>query len=115
MPRYQVAYLASCVAAIGGTLFYLLCDFGQWPLLMYDPYLHQWLIAEVAPSAAVMVYPGMILWGFCGAISAAALTLILASRVSWKPSSTALNLLGGWALISFVVTALYFLWGLWPF
>ena len=88
---------------------------------MYEPYEHLWLVANEPPSSAAMVYPGMLLWGLCGAISAAALTLVVLTLIvlprapSWKPSAVALQLAGAWALTSFVVAALYFLWGLWPF
>ena len=115
MPRWQVAYLAGCMAVVGGAIAYLMCDFGGWPMLMYEPYEDRWLVARMPPTTAAMVYPGMILWGACGALVSSALTLVIASRVSWKPSDSALQLVGGWALTSVLVTALYFLWGLWPF
>jgi hypothetical protein len=103
------------MAVVGGAIAYLLCDFGGWPMLMYEPYEHEWLVARMPPTAAAMVYPGMILWGFCGALSSSALTLVVASRVSRPASDSLLRLVGGWALTSVLVTALYFLWGLWPF
>lgn len=103
------------MAVVGGALAYLLCDFGGWPLLMYEPYEREWLLANMPPATSVMVFPGMILWGMCGATTSAAITVVVAGKVSWRPSDAALHLVGGWALTTSLVAALYFLWSLWPF
>jgi hypothetical protein len=103
------------MAVIGGALAYLLCDFGEWPKLMYDVYEREWLVASKPPAASVMVYPGMILWGLCGATTSAALCVALAQRSKRELSASFLQLVAGWALSAVGLTALYFLWGLWPF
>ncbi len=115
MPRWQLAYLAGCMAVTGGALAYLLCDFGGWSLLMYDAYEHRWLVATRPPAPTVMVYPGMLLWGFCGASCSAALSLAIGGRVKRPLGKSTLMLVGGWSLTAVVFAALYFLWGLWPF
>lgn len=103
------------MAVTFGALAYLLCDFGEWPLLMYDVNAHNWIVATQPPAASVMVYPGMILWGLCGGTSSAALCVAVGSRRKRELSSASLQLAAGWALSAVVVSALYFLWGLWPF
>lgn len=103
------------MAVVGGALAYLLCDFGEWPLLMYDVNAHRWLVASQAPATSVMVYPGMILWGLCGASSSAALCVAVAKRHKSEMSAASLQLAAGWSLSAALVCALYFLWGLWPF
>lgn len=103
------------MAVIGGALCYLLCDFAPWPLLMYEPYERNWLVAVQPPSAAAMVYPGMLLWGLFGALISAAATLVIAQRWRTPLSSRAATLLGSWALSATAFAAMYFLWGLWPF
>ena len=103
------------MAVIGGALCYMLCDFGQWPLLMYEPYERTWMVASRSPSAAAMLYPGMLLWGLCGGLASAAASLVILSRRRRDLSPSAIALLGLWALSSVAFTALYFLWGLWPF
>jgi len=113
--REHVAYAAACMAVIGGALLYMLCDFGGWPLLVYEPYEHAWVVASSAPSAAAMLFPGMLLWGLCGALVCAAPTLVLLSSRKKPLPASAMTLLGAWAVSATVFTALYFLWGLWPF
>ncbi|MCP4448015.1 MAG: hypothetical protein GY811_22170 [Myxococcales bacterium] len=113
--RDQVAYAAACMAVIGGALCYLLCDFAAWPRLMYEPYERAWLIASEPPSAAAMVYPGMLLWGLCGAVVCAAGTLVVASSRTTPLGRGPIALLGAWALSATGFVGAYFLWGLWPF
>ena len=115
MPRWQVAYLAGCMALAGGALAYLLCDFGGWPMLMYDPYKHEWLVASKPPAPTVLIYPGMMLWGFCGAMTSAALSVVAGQRRRTPLSDGALLLAGAWGITAVLIAALYFLWGLWPF
>ncbi len=115
MPRWQVAYLTACMAIMGGTLFYLLCDFGSWPRLMYEPYAREWLFDDKAPSAATMHYPGMLLWGLSGAICMATLTVVIAKKIPRSLSDRTLQLVGGWTITLSAFCGLYFLWGLWPF
>lgn len=115
MTRDQVAYAAACMAVIGGALCYMLCDFAGWPLLIYEPYERGWVVASESPSAAAMLYPGMLLWGLFGALAGAAGTLLVAQKRKAALSSRTTTLLGSWALSSTAFTAMYFLWGLWPF
>ncbi len=115
MARDQVAYAAACMAVIGGTLCYMLCDFAGWPLLIYEPYERNWVVSTELPSAAAMLYPGMVLWGLCGAFVCAAGSLVVAQKRKAPLSARAATLLGSWALSCTGFTAMYFLWGLWPF
>ncbi len=103
------------MAVIGGSLAYLLCDFGQWPLLMYEPYERQWFVATEAPTPATMLYLGMLLWGVGGAIVSAAISVLVCSRLKPALADSTLQLMGGWALTSCGICGLYYLWGLWPF
>ncbi len=103
------------MALAGGALAYLLCDFGKWPMLMYEVYGREWLVASKPPAPSVMVYPGMMLWGFCGAMTSAALGVAVGQRRRKALSEATLRLAGAWAITAVLVTALYFLWGLWPF
>lgn len=115
MAREQVAYAAACVAVIFGSLCYMLSDFAGWPLLIYEPYERAWLVAAKPPSVASMLFPGMLLWGLCGALVGAASSLIIVSRREKPLSNSAVTLLGAWAASSVAFTGMYFLWGLWPF
>lgn len=115
MPRWQVAYLTACTAIVGGTLAYLLCDFGQWPRLLYEPYSRSWLFSAKAPTAATMHYLGMLLWGLSGAICSSALTLVVCKRSGRTLSDRTMQLIGAWSLTLVGFCGLYFLWGLWPF
>ena len=103
------------MAVIGGSLCYLLSDFGSWPMLMYEPYERAWLVASEPPSASAMLYPGMLLWGGCGALVSAAGGLVVLSRRERALADTTITLLGLWAMSAVGFTAMYFLWGLWPF
>ena len=103
------------MAVAFGALAYLLCDFGEWPLLMYDVNAHNWIVATQPPAGSVMAYPGMILWGLCGGTISAALCVAVGRRRKRELSAASLQLAAGWALSAVVFSALYFLWGLWPF
>ncbi len=98
-----------------GALFYMLCDFAGWPLLMYEPYERRWLVATEPPSVAAMLFPGMVLWGACGALLGAAGSLLVLSKRNRPLPASALLLVGAWAASSVAFTSMYFLWGLWPF
>ncbi len=113
--REQVAYVAACVAVIFGSLCYMLSDFAGWPLLIYEPYERAWLVASEPPSVAAMLFPGMLLWGLGGALLGAASSLVIVSKLQRPLSTSAVILLGAWAASSTAFTAMYFLWGLWPF
>lgn len=113
--REQVAYVAACVAVIFGSLCYMLCDFAGWPLLVYEPYERIWMVAAEPPSVASMLFPGMLLWGLCGALLGAASSLVILSKRTKPLPQSAITLLGAWAASSTAFTAMYFLWGLWPF
>ena len=115
MPPEQRSYVVACVALCGGALCYMLCDFGQWPTLMYEPYQEQFFVARQPPSAATMAYPGMLLWGVVGWIVAAVLAILGSSRISKPLSRARMALLGLWTLTLVLLVAGYFLWGLWPF
>jgi hypothetical protein len=115
MPRHQIAYVASCMAVMVGALCYMLCDFGSWPMLMYEPYEREWVMTSQMPSMVAMAYPGMMVWGLCGAASGAAVTVLGLSQRKKEMSPAALRLVGAWALTSAIVACVYFLWGLWPF
>lgn len=115
MVREQVAYVAACVAVTLGALCYLLGDFAGWPMLMYEPYEHRWLVATEPPSVAAMVFPGMVIWGMSGALFGAASTLVVVSSRKNPLSPAALTLFGAWAASAVAFTAMYFLWGQWPF
>src|SRR5690606_19582012 len=109
------AYLAACAAVIGGSLAYVLCDFGQWPMLMLLPYEGEWAFGAEAPDPAAMPYPGMLVWGALGAALAGALAWAVAGRRREPVSDTALSLAGGWALTAAGFAGAYYFWGLWPF
>lgn len=115
MAREQVAYMAACVAVILGSLCYMLSDFAGWPMLIYEPYERAWMVATQSPSVAAMLFPGMLIWGFCGALAGAAGSLVIGSKRKTPLSTSAITLLGAWAASSVAFTAMYFLWGLWPF
>ena len=115
VPRAQVAYVVACLAVIGGSLGYMLCDFGGWPLLVYEPFARSWQVTSSPPSAAAILYPGMLLWGLCGSLVFAAIGVVVASRRATALSGPSVSLLGAWAVSSVAFVSMYFLWGLWPF
>lgn len=115
MQASQRAFLASTAAVIGGSLLYMLCDFGAWPMLAYLPYEGSWRVVRSPPSPSAMLYFGMLLWGLAGASGAAALALLATRRCRRPVQNSTLRLFGAWAAVSSLFAALYFLWGLWPF
>jgi len=115
MTKHEFTFVCGCMALLGASLFYMLCDFGSWPLLAYLPYEHRWQIAKEAPSPSAILYPGMLLWGFAGGLLGGGSSALFLHLRRPSLSHATLILMSAWAWSTLVWTAMYFLWGLWPF
>jgi len=113
MPRWQRAYVIATCAVIGGALAYTLCDWGSWPKLTYLPITGE-LALHAPPDAVAMAYPGIALWGACGA-ACGALAGALLARIARRPwPDRTLQLFGAWAITAILLAGAYYTWNLWP-
>jgi hypothetical protein len=113
MPRWQRAYVIATCAVIGGAFAYAACDWGQWPRLAYLPTREMFTFSPPA-NAIMMLYPGLVAWGFGGMLTGALVGagLCTAFKRSW--SDRVLQLFGGWAITAIVLAGAYYTWGSWP-
>ncbi len=114
IPRWQRVYLSACAWVIGFAATYSAAQWGEWPKLTYFPLAEKWELWSTPPGPLPMAYLGLIVWGVCGGLVAAALAWILSGRL-WALGPQTLRLFGGWALAAFVISGLFFTWNLWPF
>ncbi|MBX3157270.1 MAG: hypothetical protein KF773_14940 [Deltaproteobacteria bacterium] len=112
MARWQRGYVIAMCAIIGGAFAYAACEWGSWPKLRYEP-LHEHVGFAGSPHIAIM-YWGIALWGFGGAVCGALAGAILC-RVFARPwPERVLHLFGAWAITAIVLAGGYFTWSLWP-
>lgn len=115
MPRWQRVYLAATCAVIGFAVAYALCEYAQWPRLVYSPLDGELGLGRPPIARDQVGYFGLVLWGAGGALlsGGAAYAASLARRRPLSPQL--LRLLGGWALTAVVLCGAFYTWSLWPF
>ncbi|HRC57993.1 MAG TPA: hypothetical protein PKU97_18835 [Kofleriaceae bacterium] len=114
LPRWQRAYVVTCLAILGGAFAYWLPAWAQAPILTYLPLERRWTF-DPKDHAPTIVYFGLLLWGACGAVAGAALGAAF-GRLWRRPlPAPVLRLLAAWAVTGFVLTGWYYTWNLWPF
>jgi hypothetical protein len=112
MPRWQKAYVIAMTAIIGGAFAYAACEWGSWPKLRYEPLAERFGF-DGSPAIAI-VYWGIALWGFGGAVVGALVGAILC-RIAPRPwPDRVLHLFGAWAITAIFLAGGYFTWSLWP-
>lgn len=115
MPGWQRAHVAASSAIIGFSLAYVGCHFLSLPKLTYFQHARAWRMVAHPSSPLPSAYPGMIVWGLCGAFFAAVIALA-ATRLRSRPLPDLwLRLFGLWAEAAVVIAGGYFAWQLlWP-
>jgi hypothetical protein len=111
-PRAQRAYVIAMCAIIAGSFAYAAADWGQWPRLRYVPLTGELTFGATPPTA--MMYWGLILWGFGGALVGALVGAILVRLFPRPWPDRAYHLFGAWAITAIVLAGSYFTWSLWP-
>jgi hypothetical protein len=108
-------YLAATAAIVGFALVVAMCDFGQWPRILYWPYRRSWSVGVPGPEQIVIGYWGTWLWGASGALVLAVVVWLASGWWRRSVSDPVLRLAGAWAITAVGLSAGYYLWNLWPF
>jgi hypothetical protein len=114
VPAWQRRFLVATAAIVGYSVGYVLCDFGGFSKLTYEPVERVWHFTD-RPTPLSMQYLGIVLWGVCGALVAGGLAYGATRLVDREVSGQVNTLAGAWALTAFGYAGLYYTWGLWPF
>lgn len=114
MPAWQRRFVIACAAVIGYCVAYVVCDFGGFSKLTYDPLDRTWFFTD-QPTPIAMGYLGIVLWGLGGAAVASAIAYVATRLLDRELPGQVNNLMGAWALTAFAYAGVYYTWGLWPF
>jgi hypothetical protein len=114
MPAWQRRYLVASAAIIGYCVAYVVCDFGGFRKLTYEPLERSWHFTN-QPTPLSMGYLGIVLWGAGGALVCGALAYGATRRFDRELPKRVYTFMGAWALTAFGYAGLYYTWGLGPF
>ena len=115
MPVWHKVYTAACFATIGFCIFYVACDFGDWPRLTYFQLERSWQWTTGLLLPLPSNYVGTVLWGIGGAMLSGGVAY--GACLLWRRSLSprVLRLFGAWAFTAFLGAGMYYTWNLWPF
>jgi hypothetical protein len=106
-------FYATCAGLVGFALMYTLPIYARLTRTFYDPVARRWFLADHA-TPIPMGYYGQIVWGVAGALIAAGVAMVVASRSKSAPSARGFALGAAWTLTAIVIVLGYFTWNNWP-
>jgi hypothetical protein len=109
-PAWQRGYVIATMAVIGGTLAYALCTWGGWTRL--SSILPRHLVDDGPAHRADRLLRRHPV-GHGGALVGGGLAAATALPPALPPPPV--QLLAAWALTSFAIAALFYIWSMWPF